>query len=146
MKFFNNLGIRQKFQLILGISFFLIGLFLFFYFPQKQKSEMTDSVMQKAKVIAQMVAKNSEAGLMFDDASSVNTQLEAFKEMSDVEFAIVLKKDGSKFAAYQEKKYTGHAKTISELIDKNINFQLDGNIVYGKLTGKRLRKGIDRSF
>jgi len=115
MKSLNNLGIRQKFQIIIGITLFLLGLFLFFYFPLKQKAEMTSSLQEKAKVIAQMVAKTSAAGLIFDDASSVATQLEAFKEMSDVEFAIVLKKDGSKFSAYNENKYGKYSAKVLEL-------------------------------
>ena len=131
MEYFNKLGIRQKFQIILGISFFLVGLFLFFYFPQKQKSEMTASLQEKAKVIAQMVAKTSAAGLIFDDASSVDTQLEAFKEMSDVQFAIVLKKDGSKFSAYKENEYTSHSKLISELVADNKESYIDDNVVLG---------------
>ena len=71
MKYFNKLGIRQKFQIIIGISFSIVALFLFFYVPLKQKGEMNDSLQEKAKVIAQMVAKTADAALIFDDASSI---------------------------------------------------------------------------
>ena len=77
MKSFSKMGIRQKFQLILAVSFLVIGLFIFFYYPLTQQSEMTESLQQKAKAIGQMVANTSAAGLVFDDASSVTTQLEA---------------------------------------------------------------------
>jgi methyl-accepting chemotaxis protein len=128
MNYFNKLGIRQKFQLILGISFFTVSLFLFFYFPLKQKSELNTSLQEKARVIAQMVAKSSAAGLVFDEASSVTTLLEAFKQMRDVEFAIVLKQDGKKFAVYNENKYGQYSSKISELVSANINTYSDDEI------------------
>ncbi|MBK8946120.1 MAG: HAMP domain-containing protein [Ignavibacteriae bacterium] len=131
MKYFNKLGIRQKFQIILGITFLLIALFLFFYFPQKQKSEMTESLQEKSKVIAQMIAKTSEAGLIFDDVSSVQTHLEVFKEMSDVNFAVVLKKDGTKFSAFNESEYENYKKNISNLIKESTESYAEGNKVFG---------------
>jgi len=122
MKSFNKMGIRQKFQLILAGSFFLIGLFIFFYFPLTQKNSMVESLEQKAKLIGQMVAKTSAGGLVFDDASSVTTQLEAFKEMHDVEFAIVIKKDGSKFSVYNENKYNNYSSKVQDLLSSQSGF------------------------
>ncbi len=122
MKSFNKMGIRQKFQLILAGSFFLIGLFIFFYFPLTQKNSMVESLEQKAKLIGQMVAKTSAGGLVFDDASSVTTQLEAFKEMHDVEFAIVIKKDGSKFSVYNENKYNKYSSKVQDLLSSQSGF------------------------
>ncbi|MFA5806482.1 MAG: CHASE sensor domain-containing protein, partial [Melioribacteraceae bacterium] len=116
MKYFNKLGIRQKFQIIIGISFSVVALFLFFYVPLKQKGEMSDSLKEKAKVIAQMVAKTADAALVFDDASSVTTQLEVFRQMKDIGFAMVLKKDGKKFTAYNEEKYSNYSAVVSELL------------------------------
>lgn len=121
MKSFRDLGIRQKFTIIIGISFFLVGLFLFFYFPLKQKAEMTDSLKEKALVVAQMVAKTSSAGLMFDDVSSVSTQLEPFKEMSDVDFAVVLNRDGNVFTVYNEEKYKNYSQNISTLYKEKVS-------------------------
>jgi methyl-accepting chemotaxis protein len=139
MKQIKDMGIRQKFGFILGVTFFLIGLFLFFYFPSKQKAEMTDSLEEKAKVIAQMMAKTSSAGLIFDDASSVSTQLEAFKEMSDVDFAVVIKMDGNKFSVYNESEYKKYSGIISDMIKNNSNSFIDDNILaelYPVLSGK----------
>jgi flagellar motor component MotA len=116
MKSFNNLKIKQKFQVVLSLCFLIIGLFLFFYFPVKEKSELTDSLFEKGKAIAQMVAKTSSASLVFDDASSVTSLLKAFEEMKDVDFAIVLKKDGSKFAVYNEEKYVAQQANVNKLI------------------------------
>ncbi len=121
MNFYNRLGIRQKFQTIMGISFFFIGIFLFLYFPLKQKSEMTEALHTNAKVIAQMIAKTSAAGLVFDDASSIATQFEALKEMGDVDFAVVLKTDGSNFSVYNENKLTENSETIKQLIGSKTN-------------------------
>jgi sensor histidine kinase regulating citrate/malate metabolism len=126
MKSFKELSIKRKFEIILGIAFFVIGLFLFFYFPSKQKSEMSASLQQKAKAIAQMVGKASSAGLLFDDASSVTTLFDVFKEMDDVDFVIVLKKDGSKFAVYNENKYSGFDSDIEDMIrDKTTSLDID---------------------
>ena len=129
MKYFNKMGIRQKFQTILAICFFFIGLFIFFYFPLSQKNEMTKSLFQKANVIGQIVAKSSAAGLVFDDSSSVSTQLEAFKDMHDIEFAVVLKKDGTKFSSYNESKYNRYLEKTKEILEnKTLNFS-DSNIL-----------------
>lgn len=129
MKYFNKLGIRQKFQIIIGISFSVVALFLFFYVPLKQKGEMSDSLQEKAKVIAQMVAKTADAALVFDDASSVTTQLEVFRQMKDIGFAMVLKKDGKKFTAYNEEKYSNHSAMVSELIKNRSNSFSDDEIL-----------------
>ncbi|MGE5430414.1 MAG: methyl-accepting chemotaxis protein [Syntrophomonadaceae bacterium] len=126
MKNINSMGIRQKFGLIMGISFFMVGVFLFFYFPLNQKSEMNLSQKAKAQVMAKMVAKTSAAGLLFDESSSVSTLLEAFKEMSDVEFAMVLKKDGSKFASFNDSKYTKYSSKVGEMISqKSLSYSDD---------------------
>jgi methyl-accepting chemotaxis protein len=128
MKHFNNMGIKQKFQLLLAISFFLIGLFLFFYFPLNQKAALTDSLQAKAKVISQMIAKSSSAGLVFDDASSVTTLFESFKSMHDVDFAMVLKKDGTKFSAFNEGKFGKYSSKVSELTNSKLDSFTDDYI------------------
>jgi methyl-accepting chemotaxis protein len=129
MNTFNNMGMRQKFQTIVGISFVCIGLFVFFYFPLVQKAQMTNSLQEKAKVIAQMVAKTSTAALVFDDTSSVTNLLGAFREMHDVEFAAVLKKDGSKFSAYNNPLYSKYSSVISESSAKNLSSFSDNDVL-----------------
>ncbi|MFH1198029.1 MAG: methyl-accepting chemotaxis protein [bacterium] len=129
MKKLKNLGIRQKFQIVNGIGFFVVGLFLFFYFPLKQKSEMTDSLTEKAKAIAGMVGNSSSAGLVFDDASSVTATLESLKDLSDVAFTSVLKTDGSKFASYKENNFTKYASTVAELQKANTTSFSDDDII-----------------
>lgn len=130
MKYFNKLGIREKFQIIIGISFSVVAVFLFFYVPLKQKGEMNVSLEEKAKVIAQMVAKTADAGLVFDDPSSVTTQLEVFRQMKDIGFAMVLKKDGKKFTAYNEEKYGKYSSVVSELIkNQSVLFSDDDVLV-----------------
>ena len=129
MKSLSNLGLKQKFTIVIGVSFFIVGLFLFFYFPQKQKAEMTDSLKEKARVIAQMVAKTSSAGLIFEDVSSVSAQLEPFKEMSDVDFAVVLNKEGDVFTVYNEEKYKGYSNNVTALYKEKINSYSDSKDV-----------------
>ncbi|HLP18318.1 MAG TPA: methyl-accepting chemotaxis protein [Bacteroidota bacterium] len=129
MKFFNQFGIRQKFLIILGASYFVVGLFLFFYFPSKQSSDMKASLAEKSKAIAQMVSKSSAAGLVFDDASSVTTQFETFKDMPDVEFVTVLKKDGSRFAVFNESKYGNYSAQVAEMARSKGDFFSDGKVL-----------------
>ena len=129
MNIFYKMGIRQKFQIIIGISFSIVALFLFFYVPLKQKGEMSDSLQEKAKVIAQMVAKTADAGLVFDDPSSVSTQLEVFRQMADIGFAIVLKKDGTVFTAYNQEKFSNYSNLVSELIKKESKTFSDDDIL-----------------
>ncbi|MBN1302616.1 MAG: HAMP domain-containing protein, partial [Melioribacteraceae bacterium] len=115
MKYFKALGIRRKFEIILGVVFMSIAVFLFLYFPLKQKNEMSQALQEKASVMAQMVAKTSSVGLLFDEASSVSTLFEAFGEMADVEFTLVLNNDGEKFAAFSESKYSNYKGQVSDL-------------------------------
>ncbi|MBA4406870.1 hypothetical protein C0389_06310 [bacterium] len=129
MKYFNKLGIRQKFQIIIAISFSIVALFLFFYVPLKQKGEMNASLEEKSKVIAQMVAKTADAALVFDDASPVTTQLEVFKQMKDIGFAVVLKKDGKKFTVYNEEKYGAYSAMISDLIKNKSTTFVDDDVI-----------------
>lgn len=129
MNLFYKIGIRQKFQIIIGISFLIVALFLFFYVPLKQKGEMNDSLEEKAKVIAQMVAKTADAGLVFKDAASVTTQLEVFRQMKEIDFAIVLDKDEKIFAAYNKEKYSDYATLLSELIKKESSAFSDDDIL-----------------
>ncbi|MGA7722795.1 MAG: methyl-accepting chemotaxis protein [Ignavibacteriaceae bacterium] len=128
MNFFKTRGIKEKFQFILAICFFLVGVFLFFYFPLKHKAELTISLQEKAKVVAQMIGKSSSAGLVYDDNSWTTTMFEACKEMHDVEFVMVLKKDGTKFSTFNEDKYGKYASAASELDKNNINIFSDDNI------------------
>jgi methyl-accepting chemotaxis protein len=128
MNFIKARGIKEKFQFILAICFFLVGVFLFFYFPLKHKGELTISLREKAKVVAQMIGKSSSAGLVYDDNSWTTTMFEACKEMNDVEFVMVLKKDGTKFSTYNEDKYAKYASEALELEKNNLNIFSDNNI------------------
>ena len=114
MKNIKDLGIQLKFQIILGSSFFFIGLFLFFYFPKNQESEMVSSMTEKAQAMAQIVAQSSSVGLLFDEASAVTNLIDAFKEMEDVDFAVVLKKDMSTFAVYNEDNFKVYKNLVFE--------------------------------
>jgi methyl-accepting chemotaxis protein len=139
MKSVKTLGIRQKFEIILAVCFICIGVFLFIYFPWKQKSEMTNSLEEKGVAIAQMIAQSSSAGIIFDDASSVTTFLQALKEMHDVDFAMVFKKDGSKFTAYNEPKFAAYAPKAADLQAGNVQSYYDDDEVmaaYPILSGK----------
>ncbi|MGE5621030.1 MAG: methyl-accepting chemotaxis protein [archaeon] len=89
---------------------------------------MNLSQKAKAQVMAKMVAKTSAAGLLFDESSSVSTLLEAFKEMSDVEFAMILKKDGSKFASFNDNKYTEYSSKVREMISQKSLSYSDNDI------------------
>ncbi|HVO73606.1 MAG TPA: methyl-accepting chemotaxis protein [Ignavibacteriaceae bacterium] len=130
MEYLENMNIGRKFQLIMGISFFLIGLFLFFYFPAKQANQMITSHQEKAKLVSQIVAKTSAAGLLFDEASSTATLLEAFKGQADIEFISVLKMDRSRFAGFNDDKAAGFFSKISEVSGNNsISLDEEGEII-----------------
>lgn len=124
MQAIKNLGIKEKFQLILGISFFMVGLFISLYFPLVQKNEMIDSLQVKAKVMAQMIGKASGVALIFEDPSSVITLLDAVKQMPDVLFASVIAKDGNNFASYNEKQSEDYANVVRSMIRQK-QFHLD---------------------
>jgi len=102
---------------------------MFFYFPLKQKAEMSNSLVEKSKALVQMIANTSASGLLFDDPSSLSIQFEVFSKMNDVEFSVVFKKDGSIFSLYNENKYKPYAAKISELLRNKSEFLEEDDIV-----------------
>jgi methyl-accepting chemotaxis protein len=129
MKSFKEMGVRQKFQILLGVNFLLIGLFVLYYFPHMQKNDGNEALEQQAKMIEQLISTNFAKGLISNDASSVQTELNDFEKMKDVEFAVVLKKDGSKFSAYNEDKYEKYSSKIEEMKENQTDIFVDDNLI-----------------
>jgi methyl-accepting chemotaxis protein len=128
MKYFRNLGIKQKFQLQFAISLFLICIFMCIYFPLKQNWELTNSLREKANVVVQLISKSSSSGMVYGDAQWTTTLFETLKSMPDVEFAILLNKDGTKFCAFNENKYEKYANKILGLKNNKQELFSDDNV------------------
>ncbi len=111
---FRRLGIRQKFTAAVGFSLLVIGIFIFTFFPMRQKAQLTQSLKERGYVIAQIVAKGAAAGLTFDDASAVNGALESLPQIQDVAFAVVLRKDGSIIAVFQDTAARAFLATLKD--------------------------------
>ena len=98
---FGRLRIKQKLILATVSILFLVSIFVSTFFPLRQRSETKRYLTQKARVIATMMAYNSEAGLSFNDPSAVREVLKGLSEIQDVEFAVVFDKEGKPFAQYR---------------------------------------------
>ncbi|MBN1568302.1 MAG: HAMP domain-containing protein [Acidobacteria bacterium] len=96
----DTLSIKQKLVAAAALLLLLVGLFISFFFPLRQKSVMKEYLTDKASVVAGIIAHSSQAGLSFSDASAVNEVLNSLKSVGDVEFALVLDAQGNSFAEY----------------------------------------------
>jgi methyl-accepting chemotaxis protein len=94
------LSIKQKLVAATALLLLLVGLFISFFFPLRQQSVMKEYLIDKASVVAGIIAHSSQAGLSFSDASAVNEVLNSLKSVNDVEFALVLDAQGKTFAEY----------------------------------------------
>jgi methyl-accepting chemotaxis protein len=123
MSAYKDLSVRFKLVGAASLLLVSISVFVFLFFPSKQKTELNNALKDKAALLANIVSSNVTAGVVFDDAASVKNSLDQLKVIKEVEFAIVKKSDGSEFASYNpslvksvnnENSVKNGAVTISE--------------------------------
>lgn len=101
---FDKLSIKQKLVAGTAVLLVVVGLFISVFFPMRQNTAMKKYLVDKASVVAGIIAYSSQAGLSFSDASTVNDTLKSLKTVNDVEFALVLDGQGKSFAEYGSEK------------------------------------------
>ncbi len=153
MKRFQKLRIREKYILLTVVIFVLIGVFLSIFFPQRQKSGLSAYLEDKARVIAQIIALNSQAGMIFEDAVSIKGIINPLTKIPDISFTVVLKKDGKELTGFNEEKAAPYDKELQrtaasakeETIDEEDVLIISTPIASGKDRLGTVILGIDKS-
>ncbi len=111
------MSIRQKILLpVIGIII-VIGVFVAFFYPARQKVSLNKALATRAVGLAELLGFNSSISLDFGDPSSVDKMLEGMKNIPNFEFAVVLKPDGSIFSQLEGAKLTSFKTEIMSLVN-----------------------------
>ncbi len=157
--FFNNLNIRYKLICTFSFFAFLIGLFVFFFFPYQQKLQIIEQTKEKSIAIAKMTADNLAVTLEFEDKETTREVLSILKENEDFEFVLVDDANGKCFESINQEKAIrinnaedcivaccniegDIAVTSLPIISKNKSV---GTLHLG-MSMKRINKAIDRNI
>ncbi len=97
-----SLSINSKFLGLAIVLLLLVSVFIAFFFPARQKQEMSKYLDEKTFVVAEITASGAAAGLVFDDPESVNKYLQTLKSVPDAQFVLVYKADNSVFASWNK--------------------------------------------
>ncbi len=92
-------GIKQKFIALALVLLLAVSVFVAWFFPMHQESEMSSYLNQKAFVLAQVTAYGTASGMMFDDTVSVKNALEGLKTLPDVQFVLAFNTQGVQMGA-----------------------------------------------
>ena len=105
-------------KLLGGIGVFLlaVAVFLFIFFPQRQKAETARYVNEKATGISQILANSVAVALVFEDAASAQKTLSAVQGLPGVVFVAALKPDGSSLASYQGEKIDEYRSMVQQVV------------------------------
>lgn len=101
-KWFSKIG--TKTATIFAVLIALIALFIFLYFPPRQKAQAIKTVAAEANAIAEMTAYSIGPALFFEDMESVKEVLESVIQSQDIVYAVVLDDSGRMVAAFNIEK------------------------------------------
>ena len=108
---FSGLSIQNKFLLINLAATTSALLFAVIMAVRSEYITSRDSVMESLLIQARMVASNTTAALVFNDAKTAKEVLQAFSESSDVQSASIYSADGNMLARYMKH---GLAEDVTE--------------------------------
>ncbi len=89
MTFFNNLSIRYKLICTFSLFALLVGIFVFLFFPYRQKIQILKQVKENTVAISTMTADNLAASLEFGDKATALEVITILKANKDFVFSIV---------------------------------------------------------
>jgi len=96
---FERLSIRAKLIGVFGPLIAAVVVFQTLYFPARQFAQARQALAAKARSIADLVAHDVGAAFEFGDTAGVGEVLNGAREDPDLRFLVLLKADGSTFAA-----------------------------------------------
>ena len=108
----NSLSIRQKSMSALGFFLSLVGIFVFAFFPSREQAQMERDLGGRAKTLAELVAVNARAGMLFEDAASVGRAVNDLQSVSGIVFAVAVKNDGSVLTGIGTEKSAGALASV----------------------------------
>ena len=116
---FKNLSLKKKF--VGGVSLFLAltALFIYFYFPSSQETQMEKYLSEKAAGLAQMAAHASAAGMLFEDANTVKGALEGAQNVPGVLFVMAVKSDGKEVVGFRSEAAAAHLPVTRDLMKQD---------------------------
>ncbi len=122
-----SFGIKQKFialamALLLGVSAFIA-----WFFPLRQRQEMSAYLNQKAAVLAQVTAYGTASGVVFDDSAATKTALDGLRSLPDVQFALVFRANGTRIgevSASNSEPYMTDVTTLRQAVEASKAQQL----------------------
>jgi PAS domain S-box-containing protein len=100
MRLFKDISIKTK---LIRISLFTAGFALFLSFMAITANEVMvfkKDILKNLSIQSEIIGRNCTAALTFNDAKAASEILSALKANSNVEFALIYKKDGELFADY----------------------------------------------
>jgi len=128
-QFSENMSLTAK--LLGGIGIFLLGVavFLFIFFPQRQKAETARYVNEKANGISLILANSVAVAMVFEDAGSAQKALGAVQGLPGVVCAAAIKPDGSSLAAYEGERIENYRSLVQQVIAADSATSLQGDDV-----------------
>ncbi|MFC1591851.1 response regulator [Thermodesulfobacteriota bacterium] len=100
---------------VVSLSAFLVGLFVFIFFPYQHKQQILKHTKEKTLAIAKMTADNLAVSIEFRDHSTAREVLEILQDNPDFEFVSVVDVNGKLFEKVSEnKQYQPELKDAQE--------------------------------
>jgi signal transduction histidine kinase/HAMP domain-containing protein len=121
-------GIKQKFIALALALLLAVSVFVAWFFPMRQESEMSSYLNQKAFVLAQVTAYGTASGMMFDDTVAVNNALEGLKTLPDVQFVLAYNPQGVQMGAINRSNAAPFREAIAYL--RSADFRNTTHVTY----------------
>ena len=96
-------GLKNRFVIAALLTLLCVTIGIVSFSIYEMRTQMRTYLEQKAEVVARIAAQSAAVGLVFDDVESVTSELKVVEVSPDVSFALVFRKDGSRFASYGQK-------------------------------------------
>jgi len=149
----------------------VVSVFIAWFFPLRQRQEMSAYLNQKAAVLTQVTAYGTASGVIFDDPAATKTALDGLRSLPDVQFALAFRANGTQIgevnasngAPYQAEiatlrkaAETSKTQQLHELdditlvaspirISNEANAEIAGTLVLA-LTREYLKRDVQTSF
>jgi len=111
-----SLSINKKFLALAVALLSGVSLFIAIFFPARQQAEMSKYLDEKTLIIGEITASGVAAGITFDDSAQVHKQLQTLESIPDAQFALVYKKDGTLFGAWNKDKAMVEQAMVQEIL------------------------------
>jgi methyl-accepting chemotaxis protein len=99
-----SLSIRLKLLGTFGPLVVAVVLFQALYFPARQAEQARQDLSTRARTTAQLVAHDVGAAFEFGDAASVQEVFNGAREDPDLQFLVLHRADGTRFAAFRPER------------------------------------------